>query len=62
MKGLLNNQEAVNIVNRIDSMLDNRIHQIYNLAYNQGFKDGVSEAMQKLADQILNERRADGDI
>lgn len=59
MKGLLNNKEAVNIVNRIDSMLENRLHQIYNLGYNQGFKDGASEALQKLVDNIMGERRAD---
>ena len=59
MKGLLNNKEAVNTVNRIDSMLENRLHQIYNLGYNQGFKDGASETVQKLVDNIMDERRAD---
>lgn len=63
MKGLLNNQEAVNIVNRIDNMLDNRIHQIYNLAYQKGYKDGYNakqdEIIQTLTEQILAERRAD---
>ena len=63
MKGLLNNQEAVNIVNRIDSMLDNRLHQIYNLGYKEGYKDGYiakqDEIIQTLTEQILGERGND---
>lgn len=52
MKGLLNNQEAVNIVNRIDSMLDNRLHQIYNLGYKEGYKDAVEEATRRIAEYV----------
>lgn len=61
MKGLLNNQEAANIVNRIDSMLDNRIHQIYNLGYKEGYKDAVEEATRRIAEYVNGtmERRSE---
>lgn len=61
MKGLLNNQEAVNIVNRIDNMLDNRLHQIYNLGYKEGYKDALEEATRRIGEYIIEtmERRAD---
>lgn len=61
MKGLLNNQEAVNIVNRIDSMLNNRLHQIYNLGYKEGYKDAVEEATRRIAEYVNGtmERRND---
>lgn len=52
MKGLLNNQEAVNIVNRIDNMLDNRLHQIYNLGYKEGYKDAVEETTIRMNDYV----------
>ena len=48
MKGLLNNKEAVNIINRIDCILENRIHQIYNLGYKEGYKDGYHVCIESL--------------
>ena len=63
MKGLLNNKEAVNITNRIDCILENRIHQIYNLGYKEGYKDGYNdkgdEILRTLTGQILGEMKTD---
>lgn len=63
MKGLLNNDQAVNVLNNLKGSLDNRIHEIYNLAYQKGYKDGYNakqdEIIQTLTEQILAERRAD---
>ena len=63
MKGLLNNEKAVNVLNTLknyfDTRLDNRIHEIYNLGYKQGYEDGQYECIERLTEQILAERRAD---
>lgn len=63
MKGLLNNDQAVNVLNNLKCSLDNRIHEIYNLGYQKGYKDGYNtkqdEIIQTLTEQILAERRAD---
>lgn len=59
MKGLLNNPKAVNIANRIDGMIENRIHEIYNLGYKQGYEDGYYDCIQSLTEQILAEKRSD---
>ena len=55
MKGMSNNEQALNTLENLKGSIDNRVHEIYNQGYNKGFKDGVSEAMQKIADSILSE-------
>ena len=66
MKGLLNNDQAVKVLNNLKGSLDNRIHEIYNLAYQKGYKDGYNdkqdEIIQTFTEQILSERRATDDI
>ena len=56
MKGLLNNEQAVNVLNNLKGSLDNRIHQIYNLGYKEGYKDGQDDFLRKLTDEILAEK------
>lgn len=46
MKGLLNNDQAVNVLNNLKGSLDNRIHEIYNLGYQKGYKDGKQKAIE----------------
>lgn len=55
MKGLDNNELCVAILDKIKQGIDHRTHELYNQAYAQGYKDGVSDAMQKIADNILRE-------
>lgn len=55
MKGLLNNNQAVNVLNTLKGSLDNRIHEIYNLGYKQGYEDGHYDCIQKLTEQISAE-------
>ena len=59
MKGLYNNEDAVKVMNTMRDSLTNRICEIYNMGYREGFADGQRDAMQRLADIVLAERRAD---
>ena len=54
MKGLLNNGQAVRVSHSIkDSMID-PIHQIYNLGYEQGYKDAVEEVTRRYSNMFVN--------
>lgn len=59
MKGLYNNEDAVKVMNTMRDSLTNRICEIYNMGYREGFADGQHDAMQRLTDIVLAERRAD---
>lgn len=59
MKGLMNNTEAVDVLENLIGTERNRIHQIYNLGYKQGYEDGHYDCIQSLTEQILAERRTD---
>lgn len=61
MKGLLNNDEAVKVLEDLIGTERNRIHQIYNLGYKEGYKDAVEETMIRMNDYVntILERRAD---
>lgn len=62
MRGLLNNDEAVKVLENLIGTERNRIHQIYNLGYRKGYVDGTVETMGKLTDMISDDilgRRAD---
>ena len=59
MKGLYNNKNAEPVVLKIGNSIDNRLCQIYNMGYKEGFADGQREAMKKLADIVLAERKTD---
>lgn len=59
MEGLYNNEDAVKVMNTMRDSLTNRICEIYNMGYREGFADGQRDAMQRLADIVLAERRAD---
>lgn len=61
MKGLLNNTEAVDVLENLIVTERNRIHQIYNLGYKEGYKDAVEEATIRIAEYVNGtmERRTD---
>ena len=61
MKGLLNNTEAVDVLENLIGTEQNRIHQIYNLGYKEGYKDAVEEATRRIAEYVNGtmERRTD---
>ena len=59
MKGLLNNEQATDTLEGFIGTLRNRIHQIYNLGYKQGYEDGHYDCIQSLTEQILAERKTD---
>ena len=52
MKGLLNNDEAVKVLEDLIGTERNRIHQIYNLGYKEGYKDAVGEATRRIAEYV----------
>ena len=53
MKGLLNNGQAVKVLNNLKGSLDNRIHEIYNLGYKQGYEDGEKDGMQAILQRLM---------
>lgn len=55
MKGLDNNELCVTILEKMKQGIDHRTHELYNQAYAQGYKDGVTDTTQKIADNILSE-------
>lgn len=55
MRGLLNNDEAVKVLENLIGTERNRIHQIYNLAYSKGYVDGTVETMGKLTEMISDD-------
>lgn len=59
MKGFDNNPAAVNILNNLNNSLDNRIREVYNLGYRQGFTDGTDAAIKELTDRIFGELLVD---
>ena len=56
MKGLMNNADAVKVLNNFMGLMVNRIHHIYNLGYTKGYKDAVEETLQKIKDEILEKK------
>lgn len=52
MKGLMNNEEAVKVLEDLIGTERNRIHQIYNLGYKEGYKDAVEEATRRIAEYV----------
>lgn len=59
MKGLSNNEDAVKVLHNLKDSLSNRICEIYNMGYKEGFADGQRDAMQRLMDRVLAEGSAD---
>ena len=59
MKGLSNNEDAVKVLHNLKDSLSNRICEIYNMGYREGFADGERDAMKRLTDIVLAERRND---
>lgn len=53
MKGLDNNEQASNTYSSLIDSLDNKIRSIYNLAYRQGYWDGIEEATHQIVDKLL---------
>lgn len=53
MKGLMNNEEAVRVFHNIKDSMINPIHQIYNLGYKQGYKDGYHVCIESLTEHAL---------
>lgn len=52
MRGLLNNDEAVKVLENLIGTERNRIHQIYNLGYKEGYKDAVEETTIRMNDYV----------
>lgn len=53
MKGLDNNEQAANAYANLIQSFDNKIRSIYNLAYREGYKDGLEEATHQIVDKLL---------
>lgn len=53
MKGLENNEQASNTYEKLKLSFDNKIRSIYNLAYREGYKDGLEEATHQIVDKLL---------
>lgn len=64
MKGLMNNDEAVRVFQNLRDSIINPIHQIYNIGYKQGYKDGYYVCIELLTEQTLAKMRDDerGDL
>lgn len=56
MKGLYNNKDAAVVLLDLKNSTSNRICEIYNMGYREGFADGQRDAMKRLADIVLAER------
>ena len=52
MRGLMNNEEAVRVFHDIKDSMNNTIHQIYNLGYEEGYKDAVEETIRRMNDYV----------
>lgn len=59
MKGLYNHKDATVILLDMKNSISNKLCAIYNMGYKEGFADGQREAMKKLADIVLAERKTD---
>ena len=53
MKGIENNEQASNTYKKLILSFDNKIRSIYNLAYREGYKDGLEEATHQTVDKLL---------
>lgn len=53
MKGFDNNEQAANAYANLIQSFDNKIRSIYNLAYREGYKDGLEEATHQIVDKLL---------
>lgn len=53
MKGLDNNEQASNAYSNLIRSFDNKIRAIYNIAYRQGYWDGIEEATHQIVDKLL---------
>lgn len=53
MKRIDNNEEALNNLQNIQSSLGNKIRNIYNLGYREGYKDATEEVLQSIKEDLL---------
>ena len=53
MKGIDNNEEAKKLAFNMMGVQSNKIRNLYNLGYKQGFEDGLKEAMDKIIENII---------
>ena len=49
------NKEAYQMVKNTLGSIENRFREAYNKGFADGVKEGISRAMQKIADSILSE-------
>lgn len=59
MKGLFDNEDAVKVLHNMKDSTYNKICEIYNMGYREGFADGQHDSLQKLIDIVLAEGRTD---
>lgn len=52
MIGLLNNDEAIKVLENLIGAEKNRIHQIYNLGYKEGYRDAVEETSIRMSKYV----------
>lgn len=49
------NGEALQTMRNAIGSMENRMREIYNKGYKDGIKEGINQAMMKIADSILSE-------
>lgn len=49
------NKEALQTMRNSIGSMENRMREIYNKGYKDGVKEGINQAMMKIADSILSE-------
>lgn len=63
MKGMNNNEQSINTLQNLINSLNNRVREIYNQGYREGYLDGVFETKQSLycsmMSEFFGERRTD---
>ena len=53
--GIESNKEAYQTMKNSIGSMENRMREIYNKGYKDGVKEGINQAMMKIADSILSE-------
>lgn len=52
MRGISKNEQALNTLENLLGSLENRIREIYNQGYQQGFEDGVDHVVVNFTDKV----------
>lgn len=52
MRGISKNEQAFNTLENLLGSIENRIREIYNQGYQQGFEDGVDYVVVNFTDKV----------